>query len=692
MTVTGVFFAGHDSHERRLNLSLGDAMETALVPVRRSIAPQVSISPFGAMIADLEARASQTGHTHFGRVTWSALPVRHLLADAAALIIDAVGKRSEMRLGTQTDAEHIAEATDARLNVGVLLLYGTPQSAADAFELQVFGAFNRAIKVGYRPGMILTDDAWRALMRGASGMAVQELKSQTPSGEQGDLATFWCRPAYLFLAACVKRGREHTETMRARATQLNHENAVRVSEVHVLSGLSGRTIRWLEGDSSLKDQLGKALQLSAKLDAYEALLAVGIATLKAEQPLRGHEMCVEENGIFLPWLNTAVLKVALGDVNITPGALSPEQAVEAQQRLRELDTSVVTEQVVSVVRSRARRVAPALLVRGLVQVREHLTGQVARLVKSQHAPMLGDHFIDPYLGNIAKVVLTHESAMEYLDPFSNDDVREPLPDELMAAIEAALEWKRFDPEELQMLIEGGSLPHEVIVRHLGDLTASAKKKAVDTLVEYHPELVNVLLSTGHLVWGRGLAERCLPHLSPEYLARALCESLLQETAFEDTLSKYVGIMLLLPEARLREIWADPRYHEALVDFMDAFLFDSGATDISDVQEKALAERVLTSFRTYGLEAYVKFRSAIYGEEPLVPKSERMMPRWEQTASSKRTSWTLVVRMRRVFSKHLAAMIGELSEEECFRRLVHDRPDRDQRVHVFLANRSRFYGP
>lgn len=667
----------------------------ALIPVRRSIASQISLSPLGAMIATLEARTSQTGHTHFGRVTWSALPVRHLLADAAALIIDAVAARHEQRLGTQTDAEKVAEATDARLNMGILLLYTTPESAADAFEVQVCGALTRAIKVGYRPGMALTDEAWRALMRGAAGLAVVEIRSQTSVAYQGDPSTFWVRPAYFFLAACVRRGREFAETLRNRVTRLSHENTHRVPGMWVLSDLSSalQTIEWLEGDTSVEERCEEALQLYAKLDEYEALLAVGIAVMKSEHPLRGHELCVKENGMFIPWLNTAILKVARADTKITSGPLSPEQAVEALEGLRTLDVNTIVEHVVSMVAARAQRVSPVLLVQGIECVRAHVLDHGSLLKRSHHAPALNEHFIDPYLfGETQSIVLTHEAAMEYLDPFSMDDVRESLPDELMQAIESALRWQSFDAEEFQMLIEGGTLPHDVILRHLGDLRDTVRKKAVETLLEFHPELVNELLVAGHVRWGAVIIERCEAFLAPVFLLRTLRESLLKEESFEHSLPKYVGLMLLLPAEMLSKVWQDPAYHDPLVAFMEAFLFDSEALEISTAHERVLQQRVRAAFRSYALEAYVAFRAGIYNEEPLLPANERRMPTWEQTSSNRRTSWSLVVRMRRVFGKHLQRMIAEHPEEVCYRSLVQNKPDRDLRVMQFFANRSRFYGP
>ncbi|MFA4846264.1 MAG: hypothetical protein WC654_06955 [Patescibacteria group bacterium] len=664
----------------------------APVPVRRVIAPQVSLSPFGQMIATLESRAVSTAATHIGRVLFSALPVRQMFADASALIIDAVAKRSQLPFRTQTDAEVIAQATDAKLNVGLLLLYGTPELAADALEREVVGALHRAISVGYCPGMVLSDVAWRSLMHGATDVAKDETLKLSAPESPSNLASWWARPAYFFLAGCVKRGREYVEGLRARATLMSRQNTMRPPGIQVLGGLEFhlRLIEWMEGNTSLAVAHDRVLSLSKEFDDYEALLAVGRSVLQSGVSFRGSDLCVWSDGMFLPWLNTVLLKTALGDEQVSTVVMSPDQAVLAQERLREIEPTELIERVLSQVRARALAGDPDMLVRALVLVHEHVERHLAFLIRSKNAPAPSAHFIDPYLGEMAKLTLTHGSAMEYLDPFGHDAMSEPLPANLMEAIEAALEWRSFDSEELQMLLEGDALPAQVVIRHIDELRESVREQAVATLLDFHPEMVNELLDAGHLAWSVSIAQRFMSHLTASYMKSVLTESLLGEKAFERHLQEYLDMMLALPQKILQEVWDDHSLHGALVGFLGVLLFDSPSCGISQAEQDELHARVPEQFPDYALQAYAQFRSQIYADTD-IPEEERTMPRWEETFSSRQTSWDLVTRMQSTFGERLSKMVTQITEEECFKRSVANKKSRDKRVAKFLLRRSRFYG-
>ncbi|MBI4437418.1 hypothetical protein HY631_00500 [Candidatus Uhrbacteria bacterium] len=663
----------------------------ALVPVRRVRTPQVSLSPFGQMIAVLESHAASTSATHLGRVRWSSLPVRHLLADASALILDAVAKRAGAPLRTQADAEALAQATDARLNVGLLLIYGTPEAAADAFQSQAVAAIERAAAAGYRAGMALSDEAWRALMRGASGVAISELKNQAAAQTPADLASFWSRPAYFFLAACVKRGREYAQELRERVERLDRQNTARLSGKQVLEdvGFILRTIEWLEGGVSLEVRPQELVFLPAEIDQYEALLAVGSSVVRACAPFPGSDLCNTSDGLFSPWLNTAILKAALGDSEVNARALSPEQAVQAQERLREIPVETVVAQVLAWVRACAVEVEEPLFSRALVVIGTQVQQHVAFLVWSEQGPSPSFHFIDPYLGE-TQVRLSHAEAMEYLDPYGQESLVETLPDDLLAAIETALDWGSFDMEEFEMLLEGSTLPESVIIRHLDELRANARAYAIETLLERHPASVNALLDAGHIEWEPELSDRFAEHLSVSFCERALQERLPREKAFELHLSRYMTLLSRLSDEVMQALWGDPRLHDAILALLGTLLFDR-SMDVGEVQVRELQARVGERFPHDALDAYAQFRSLIYADFKGTAVRERTMPRWEKTSGNRPTSWELVKRMRQLFGRELAGMIAMISEEDCYRRSLGNRADRDRRVAQFLLNRSRFYG-
>jgi hypothetical protein len=588
------------------------------------------------------------------------------------------------------DAETLGKAMDAKLNVGLLLIHGSVSHAAQAFQRDVYGALQRAVALGYRPGMTLTDDAWRTLVRGVTGVAIMELKKQSASTAPESLARFWSRPAYLFLAACVKRGREFAETLRARERRLAQWNQRSVPGVQVLWALRSEiaAIAWLEGQVN-KGTAQEALAVVPLLDRYEALVVVGAAVLRSEGlSVPGSDFCVEENGLFFPWLNTAVLKIANGDRHVRPGALSPKQALKACERLRRLTPRRVLDQVVWVVRHRVKGVPQERLESALVQVRDHLMDHIRYLRSSRVVPILAEHFIDPYLSGEMQVAFTHAAAMEYLGSHGVEDQSEDLPQSLRDAIEAAIDWSAFDEEEIQMMMETHSAFRAMVVRHLNALPETVCAAAVETLLTFEPQLVSRLIESGSLPWHPTLFAHFKEHLSPRHVGLWLRESLSQVQGIHEQLDSLVEAMLRLPREELRQLWSDGRFHDALVIFSQFLLFEPEGTEISLAQEEGLKRRVGEAFPLLALEAFAGVRAAIYLDRE--GSSEGRILRWEQVSHKTPGLWNEVISLQRALGKRLTSLLAAHSEEDCYRRLVAHKPDADELIAAFLKNRDEYY--
>lgn len=670
--------------------------ELARVP--RAISVPRHLSPLGQMMAILEQvgnsdELSVIGQvrTCFGLVHWNQTSIRHLLADATPLVLDAIAKRFDQRMQTPTEAITLARAVDARLNFGLLLLHGSPEEAAKAFETQVLMVLNRAVLLGYRPGMTLTDLAWQALSRNATGVAVGEIGKQSVSNQPENLASFWRRPAYLFLAACMKRGREKTETLRAQMNRLEQQNGGVVRDAKVLPARQSiqNGVSWLEGDPDAHFTCEHAMELEDKLTSYEAALTVGRSVLRAELPLRGADLYVGEEGLFIGWVYTAILKAGLGTV-ASRDVLSPEQAVEAQQKLRETNTETICDEILSVVRSRCQRIESSVLLEAEKYIRSLAEEHIRDLCRSAHAPMLSTHFIDPYLSSGFAKDFTHESALEYLHAQTNDLGEEVgLNLELLPAIENGIEWKRFDSEEIQMMLDLHEIPDDMLLRHLSELQKPARTFVVEWFLRNVPNLVNDFLDSGRLSWKRSVGEQYFKVLRQPYLERAVRDLLKSESKIDDRLAELVEMMTRLPDEALCDLWNDKSLYASLSIVVYLFLFESRGLEVEPKHAQQLKDQLGNVFDRYAMESYVKVRAELYADRD--EEDDVLLPPWEETATS-RTSWECVRKLKIAFGSRLSDLISRQTELECYRQSVAHERKKDALTAKFLADRTVYYTP
>lgn len=634
---------------------------TALVLAERPMDVPASHSPLGKMIVILESRQSgESPTTHFGAVRWSDIPIRHVLADAAALVIDAVGKRREEVAETMGEARKIAEQTEARLNVGLLLLHGSAEKAAIAFE---------------------------RTMRDAVASAAKDYRARKPTDPPMDAASVWTRPAYLFLVACVKRGREEGEKLRVTVEWLSHKNARTVRRSKICDTLTrvSLLVSCLEtGNEPLTpEECERFASFPSGLVAYEAILETGICALKPEIDGNGLYLGSYGNGLFLAWINTAVLKVALGNADVSPGPISHSDAFKAQALLRGLDLGEVADAIVAIVRGRTKSLPEEQRSIGEAYVRKEALAHAKFLARAEHGhgPSPDEHFIDQELANDTALVLTHERALAYLDGEAAE-----LPPETILAIENGVEWGSLDAEEFDLAFARGGLPTTAIIRHLADMQTETRERAVAWILEDQPERIKDLVAGGHLPWSVEIGRTYGEHLPPELLVRSLRERMEVETDFYGQITEYLALMIHVPREALEEIWNDPRLHGQVVEFVRSLLFEDHVPLSPSKDEAELMSRVGEPFDRYAMEAYACMRGNDYSD-PKATAKELNYHDWEDVSRNN----GLTQDLRRLLGPRLPALLAEHTEEERFASLVARRPNAKKLVAEFKKNRDRFFG-
>jgi hypothetical protein len=641
---------------------------TALTLVERPVDVPTDLSPFAQMILRLESRhPSESATTHFGAVRWGGLLVRRLLADAAALVIDAVAKKRDLRMETLGDAKQIANITEARLNVGILLAHGTPENAAKAFEREVVQA---------------VVDAARAL--------------SPPS----TLSSLWTRPAYLFLAACVKRGREKAERLRPLANRLERRNRdVDPRHEHCVLmgiGMNDHALSLLENEGTVPSarECQLLVELPDDLDKFEAVLECAIRVLKADGPMRGHELLGAGTGLFEGWINTAILKIAAGDASVAAGPMSPEAATEAHARLKKLERSTaIVDRVVEIVGERTSDVSKQWRTLAEAYARSHAIRHVRFLQRLPAGPSLDDHFIDPYLSSGALMKLTHDQAIGYLNARSDEESMdaEELPEALRVSVENALDWGAFEAQDVWGILHQGKIPLSSVIACLGAMRDDVRPKIVEQILEEQPELVSAFLADGNLPWDSPLREKYAAHLAPADLVRDLRERLKVDPRTGDWYRACLAILTGLPDDDLRAAWDDPGLHDRVVDFADFILFEPDKSKVERSAEDRLVARLGERFGTTALESLVATRANRYSATAEIEYDEPLTP-WVDLATADVPDWEFVNEVRRALGPRLAPLLATLSEDACYARYVANRPDKEALLAKFRADRKKFYGP
>ena len=198
-------------------------MRNQLIQVanRQPLLVYISVfADFVSILLERESSASQKS-MHAGRwVTW---PYERLLVDGSWMLLCVTANKYSKPVGTPDEIRKVASLCNRLFSIGLLLRYQSPVEAAAAFEKQVIGAINLAVGLGYRPGMIISNAAWRGLMRGDAQLASTELKGKkVPT--VGSLSAFWGPPVYLFMFDCFKAARDLGEASRLQLAQYRAGN------------------------------------------------------------------------------------------------------------------------------------------------------------------------------------------------------------------------------------------------------------------------------------------------------------------------------------------------------------------------------------------------------------------------------------------------------------------------------------
>jgi len=172
-------------------------------------------SPFHRLVSLLEQKYHSIATTEHGAIVWSAFPFEEALADGVFLVMTGVAKQIDLSLTTTSRVDAVADLVDKMLNVGLLLVYGNQiEMAVNDFHLEVVESIEKAILLGYVPGMKLSVNAWKSLLAGNDFMTKKEIRLAKETDDVVAAYNLWQMVTAMYLSKLVKRVREFVQVFR----------------------------------------------------------------------------------------------------------------------------------------------------------------------------------------------------------------------------------------------------------------------------------------------------------------------------------------------------------------------------------------------------------------------------------------------------------------------------------------------
>lgn len=161
------------------------------------------VTPFGQFLAILLTNQA-TQQSMAGVAKWHSNLIEHIVSNGLWLVIIKTAKNLNKSINTPEQIEYITKFhLDRLINLGLLLVHGSPEKAAKAFQTSVIDVVERALQLGLKPDCPVPPDAWIALKKGDNGVFALHAK-QTKQKNSDLPSNVWQLPSAMFFAELLK--------------------------------------------------------------------------------------------------------------------------------------------------------------------------------------------------------------------------------------------------------------------------------------------------------------------------------------------------------------------------------------------------------------------------------------------------------------------------------------------------------
>ncbi len=678
-------------------------------------------TPFQAFVTALQERQAQGTLRSMHSAMWETFPVERLLADAGWALLTAVAGKIGQTISTRNDVRSVAERTDRLLGVGLILVHGSPEAAAEAFDQKVLGAIGLAIRHGYRPGHELSREAWKALALGHADLAQRELRTQKVQ-PFGALSSLWTTPAYLFLADCFKVARELHDDLLVRSERFGRRNVIggrnltdnpRLRDINMFYVSEGdlggvyEAIRFLDVLDSIESVVNfsrpdfatsnTAIKSEEALSAKATMadLELRLATLRAipiDFSALPEESLLDSKSIEETWVLSAVLCAAIGRKNET---CPSGQYTRAMKKVRKLTMEAIIEQTVAAIRQRDTQWTPAQedCFRTMVAVQAKWCQTASLEVTVESA---GESMIEV---DVLKLSFDHAQAVgvaigdvpsvtETLAQKSKQVARTFFETRILPAID----WSDLSSEKVLRMFEEMIVPDDLLISGLAKMEPKDLQEVVSSLMASHPELISLLV-TGGLIPVDGYLLNRYPEAVPADKLADLLRSELTRISFVhgSDVASGIGLHSLVVglkrlQSGLRTLFEAPATRPALVGLVQSAM--DGVEQLTRMDVEIIAAYLGNKplWREFVAAALVVRRTKQYAAE-IDP--DFFTVSWLDLAKSTHPDYAECKWAFRLDKReNLAVVLTEYTEERAFRFLHEGDPEVEKLWQDYLAAQQR----
>ncbi len=159
----------------------------------------------------LLARRCQEKTTMAGAVKWTCFPVEYALASGFWPILILIAKELKVSLATPTEVTFVATKVNQLIWVAIETVYPDLGQMVNEFETKVINLLERAVALGYRPGMNFSLATWRQLRDGDEISFEQGVSRWEKPAGSVDAHLLFQAPVALFFLDMIKKTRQRYE-------------------------------------------------------------------------------------------------------------------------------------------------------------------------------------------------------------------------------------------------------------------------------------------------------------------------------------------------------------------------------------------------------------------------------------------------------------------------------------------------
>ncbi len=671
----------------------------------------VVTTPFQAFLAALEERQTHGVLRSMHSAIWSAVPIERLLVDAGWTLASLVAGKLGLTFSTHKEVRLAAQLTDQMVNVGLMLVHGTPEAAAEAFEVKVIGAINLALANGYRPGHTLSKVAWRALGVGQTAAVRNELRGQKVQAFSA-LTSLWTMPSFLFLFDCYKASRDLCDDLAGRLATFKRRNMIPTGRLlgsekfdqNILPYVDDSNVvaeaiayldiagTYLDVDRSpeyrvRKGKIDEVLVASSAMEQMELRLSTLLA-VPVDFSALSSEALISATSMEASWVRGQVLCAVAGHRGESLPGVMLGKAVKVAKL-----TSIkkLVDQTVNAILERGTKwtveQVNCFSELCMYQAREVHLSSIDSGVESSQESMT--------VVSLDSIKITSEKALEILldgdqaingvlDQMSNSEARAFLKKKILPKID----WLRFTAEQVADVINYKRVPLDMLLDGVAKMDAKERAEAVRSLLhdQIDPEdgLMTELAKRGMLVVDQDLVQAHAEEIPSDLMFNWLMADL-ERVKLLGVGMRFRAISRL-KKSHLQQLMRIPAMRLPVVDMVSVLIRASARHD-HEIEDSKLNDLQLLFgrdlWREYVVAALVYDRISELG---LVADSEYPRLSWLEMANNDHTDFVENNRAMLTTSySQLPGLLATYTEERAFRFLHEGNPEVERLWADYLAH-------